>query len=1018
MKKTKTKKIMNKMKWISSLIAIFLLIKTHGQEKIVSGMITDSESQPIPGVAVIKKGTNKGTVSDFDGNYEIEAKVGDILTFRFIGFETQSFVVGESNNIDITLDQDYANLEEVVITGYGTTRKKDLVSSISQIKGDELSNIPAASVDNLLQGRAAGVNVVSSGGRPGDAANIQIRGVSSISGNNKPLIVIDDFIVGTDFNLSNLNVNDIRSVEVLKDASSLAIYGTRGAAGVILIQTKNGLSVGEGNVNVSINHYTSMDKIVDMPEMADQALWAEFWSEGMSFISGADGYGDNDPNYVFPYTLGTPTDWRGLISRDGKINNTDINISGNSGKTNYFISLNRFDQEGVIKGSGLLRNTLRANLDVKVNDKVRTGIRFSLADRKIEDEKLNWDQVYMRVAAIRPIYNSNGLYDAFNPVSGSLERNPVADLNERIDHTFSTNLITSAYAEYDPIPGLTLRTSVGINLDFVKENQYLPSILPIRREQGIGGRAQLNSRNKKSVLNENTLTYSKEIGDHSIKVLAGFTLQKNTSTLVGATGEGYPNDVVTFNNLALGADPLKHQIRSNYLQRTFTSVLGRINYGYQGKYLLTLVARRDGSSVFEEGNKYAIFPSAGVAWNISEENFMESFDVISNLKLRASYGIVGEQGVVPYNSFAKFTDLPVYLNDVLNNSVVLDVLPSKGLEWEKTNQMDIGLEIGFLNNRYTLEFDYYNKQTKDLLLAKPLPGTAGSTRLENIGEVENKGFEISISSLNIDNSDFTWRTTLNIAANKNKVLSLGGQGEDFIALDDVTHPAGGDGLRVSVGSPIPSFWGLNYLGTYKTRAEIDADGRFGQSFLGGPRFQDTDGSGVLNDIDFVNLGSPDPEFFGGLMNTINYKNFKLDIYIHGSLGNEIYNGSVHEHFFARGPEFGVLQGASERWTVSNPNSDIPRAGTSQGLYVPTNSVMIQDGSFLRLKNVTLTYLINQSLFEKASVYVSGTNLLLLTSYDWGDPETSNYGSGALNQGVSNAPYPYATSVALGLNLTL
>ena len=1011
---------MNYIKYMLSLIALFLSFNALAQQKTVSGQITDSDATPLPGVNVFVQGTNQGVASDFDGNYQIQANVGDVIVFSFIGFETQESVVGESDTVNVSLVADYANLDEVVITGYGTTRKKELVSSISQIAGDELTNQPAVSVDNILQGRAAGVLVTSNSGEPGAPATINIRGTSSIGGNNKPLFVVDDFIMGTDFDLSNINVNDIRSIEVLKDASSLAIYGTRGAAGVILIQTKNGLSTSEGDVNVSINHYTSSQSIVDMPEMADQALWAEFWSEGMSFIPGADGYGDNDPTYQFPYDLGTPTDWRGLISRDGQINNSDINISGNSGKTNYFVSINRFEQEGVIKGSGLLRNSIRANVDVKVNDKVRTGIKFNLVDRKQEDNKVNWTSVYFTVPAIRKVFEDDGTtYTSVNPISGSLERNPVADVTERIDHRFVTNMTANAYVEYDPIPGLTLRSTIGANINYIKENQYLPTYLPPRLQQGSGGLAVVNSRDARSILNENTATYSTEFGDHSIKVLGGFTMQKNTSTLIGATGEGFPNDVVSFNNLGLGSDPLKHQVRSNYSQRTFISLLGRVNYGYKDKYLLTLVARRDGSSVFEEGRKYAFFPSAGAAWRISEEDFMQSLDMISNLKLRASYGIVGEQGVNPYNSYAKYKDLPVFLNDNLNNAVVLDVLPSKDLDWEKTYQTDIGLEIGFFNNRYSLEFDYYNKQTKDLLLAKPLPGTAGSTRLENVGEVENKGFEISISSLNIDKADFTWSTALSIASNKNKVLSIG-DGEDYISLTDTTHPQAGDGsIRINEGLPMPSFWGMNYLGTYKNRADIDSDGRFGQSYLGGPRFEDQDGNSVWNELDFVYLGSPEPDLFGGLRNTLTYKNLTLDVFFHGSLGNEIYNGSVHEHFFARGPEFAVMTNAGDRWTTSNQNSDIPRAGTSQGLYNPANSYMIQDGSFIRLKNVTLTYdFVEPPVFDKASIYLSGSNLLLISDYEWGDPEVSNYGNSSINQGVSDAPYPYATTVALGINLTL
>ena len=355
------------------------------------------------------------------------------LEISYIGFTSKTISVSNSDNIQVSLVASRSALDEVVLTGYGSTLKRELVSSISQVSGDELTNQPASNVSNILQGKAAGVSVISNNGEPGSRATISIRGISSISGNNGPLYVIDDVIVGTDFDLNNINVNDIQSIEILKDASSLAIYGTRGAAGVILIQTKSGLSTPEGSVEVSLNHYTSFDEVKAMPELGDVALWKEYWSEGLSLIPGEDGYGTNDPNFVFPYDDRRDTDWNSAILRDGQINNTDLNISGNSEKTNYFVSISRFDQKGVVKGSGLLRNGLRLNLDTKVNDKLRTGIRFSLVDRKQENQKLNWSNVYYQTIPYWQIYEDDGkTYTGVNPISGIPQRNPVADVTDRI----------------------------------------------------------------------------------------------------------------------------------------------------------------------------------------------------------------------------------------------------------------------------------------------------------------------------------------------------------------------------------------------------------------------------------------------------------------------------------------------------------------------------------------------------------------------------------------------------------
>ena len=1012
-------------RYLLLILASFLMSLQAFGQKTVSGIISDADSVPLPGVNVIVKGTNKGIVTDFDGNFALQANDGDVLTISFIGFTTQEVVVGEETNLSISLQEDYAKLDEVIITGYGSTAKKDLVSSISQIKGEALLNQPVARVDNMLQGRAAGVNVVSTSGEPGAASTIRIRGMSSINGNNQPLFVVDGFIVGTDFNLSNLNVNDIESIEVLKDASSLAIYGTRGAAGVILISTKSGLSTQEGKVDVSINHYSSSQIVYNYPEMASIGVWAEYWNEGVTYTD--TDYGTNDPSladnaiHAPNWQSIVPTDWRGLITRNGRIDNTDVNISGNSGKTNYFISYNRFAQEGIIKSSGMVRNSLRANFDVNVTDNIRTGIRMMITDRKQEHNKVGFNSVYYDLLPTQSVYKDDGSYNGENPVSGSILRNPVHDINERIDHSFVTNILANAYVEFDIAQDFTFRSSVGSNLLFNKRNRYRGNNDPLIVNAGTGGDADVSMGRTTDFLNENTVTYTNDFGDHSLKVLAGYTMQKNTYTDVSGGGAGYANDVVTFNNLSLGADAARNVIGSDYRQRTFESILGRINYSFRDKYLLTLVGRRDGSSVFEEGKKYAFFPSVGAAWKISEEDFMQDIEAISSLKLRASYGIVGEQGVSPYNSLAKYNPRNIFFNQSISPAVILASLPSTGLEWEKTHQTDIGVEIGFLNNRYSVEIDYYNKQTKDLLLAKPLPGTAGDTRLENVGEVENKGFEFTLNSVNIEKPDFVWSSNLQISANRNKVVSLGDASE--ILLRNPNHAQAGAGaLRLVPGEVMPSFYGAVYEGTYKTSAEVDADQRTGIDGVGSPNYVDQNGDGAINQNDFVNLGSPQPDFYYGFRNTLTYKNWNLDVFIQGMQGNEMFDASIYEFFYGRGPENNILPIVADRWTPSNPTSDIPRAGTSAGSYRPNSSLNVVDGSYIRLKNVTLNYDFGQipglPFVDSASVYVTGNNLLLITDYKWGDPEVSDGGAATVAQGVADDQYPYASSVALGFRLNL
>ena len=1017
--------INSRMSFSLMIASLLFSVQLLAQEKTVSGVISDADQVPLPGVNVFIKGTNTGVATDFDGNFAIKATVNDILVISYVGFESQEIVVGEQESINIFLEADYAKLDEVIITGYGSTAKKDLVSSISQIKGEALVNQPVARVDNMLQGRAAGVNVVSTSGEPGAASTIRIRGMSSINGNNKPLFVIDGFIVGTDFNLSNLNVNDIESIEVLKDASSLAIYGTRGAAGVILVSTKTGLSTQEGKVDVSINHYSSTQQVYNYPEMASIGVWAEYWNEGVTYTD--TDYGTNDPSlasnavHAPNWESITPTDWRGLVTRNGRIDNTDVNISGNSGKANYFISYNRFKQDGIIKASGLERNSLRANFDVNVSDNIRTGVRMAITDRKQEHNKINFQGVYYTLLPTQSVYNDDGSYNGENPVSGSISRNPVHDINERIDHSFVTNILANAYVEFDFAKDFTVRSSVGTNLTFNKRNQYVGNLSPQTIAGGTGGDADVSFGRTTGFLNENTITYTKDFGDHSLKVLAGYTMQKDTYTDVNAGGAGYANDVVTFNNLSLGADAARNIVGSDYRQRTFESIISRINYGYKDKYLLSLVGRRDGSSVFEEGKKYAFFPSAGIAWKISEEDFMQDIEAISSLKLRASYGIVGEQGVNPYNSLAKYIPRNIFFNQSISPGVILASLPSTGLEWEKTYQTDVGLEIGLLNNRYSVEIDYYNKQTKDLLLAKPLPGTAGDTRLENVGQVENKGIELTFNSVNIEKPDFVWSSNLQISANRNKVVSIGDA--PFINLRNPNHAQAGTGaVRLVPGEVMPTFYGAIYEGTYKSAAEIDADQRTGIDGIGAPNYVDQNGDGAINVNDFVAIGSPQPDFYYGFRNTLTYKNWTMDVFIQGMQGNELFDASIYEHYYGRGPETNMLPIVAERWTPSNPTSDVPRAGTSAGGYRPNSSLNVVDGSYIRLKNVTLNYdfdsIAGLPFVDSASVYLTGNNLLLLTDYKWGDPEVSDGGSNTVAQGVADDQYPYASSIALGFRLNL
>lgn len=1022
------------LKRILLLLLFFGLVSLQAQQDL-TGTITDESGQPLPGVNVLVQGTTIGSVADFDGNYAIKAEEGAILEFRYLGFVTKTVPVGSSTTIDVVLEEDVSQLDEVVVIGYGTSTKKDLVSSVSSVKSDVLENQPVARVDQALQGRAAGVEVTSNDGAPGSGSTIRVRGSSSINGNNNPLYVVDGFIVGTGFNLNNINVNDIESLDVLKDATALAIYGTRGASGVILITTKSGKGLAPGKPTFSVNSYVGTDVLVNKIDILGGEGYVNYINEAGQFVPGPDvtvggvdlpvGLTDSSLPLQFDEPGAVPTtDWIDVISQMGTTLNTDVSVTGRTENTNYYTSLAYFKQEGVIKESGIERVTLRTNFDVNVSERFKMGVRLNLASFRVENNKVNFGQIVSSVLPIRTILDDEGKYTGTNPISGSLQRNPEADLQLRTDHNLVTNLITNAYFEYELFNDFKLKTTIGATLNYFKRNEYQPGTLPERLlNNNSGGYGRIRTNQSKDILSETTFTYDKEFGNHSLKLLGGFSAQKITAESTDESAEGFPNDATKFNNLALGSDPATYQVGSGYNQRTLTSLLGRLTYAYDSRYILTLVGRQDGSSVFEPGNKYSFFPSAGLAWNVDEENFMQDVAAINTLKFRASYGVVGEQGVDAYNSFNIYNPQFTYFNETATPAVILAAPGSNGLQWETTKQLDIGFELGLFNNRVTLEADYYKKTTEDLLLFRDLPNTAGNRILENVGSVENKGFEFLLNTINVNNDNFNWTSTFTLSTNKSEVLELGD--EPFINIQS-TGNQGGPSARLIVGQPMPVFYGAEYLGTYKDPQEIIDDQAIGRSFLGGPRYRDVNEDGTINQEDYSVIGSPQPDFYGGFRNNFTYKGINLDIFFQYSYGADIFNVVTQRSLFGRGDE-NVDPRVLGRWMEGiNETSDIPRAGTSTSLFNPNSTVNVEDGSFVRLRSVSLGYDIPlkkanlDNVFSRLNVYVTGRNLLLFSDFTLGDPEVNNFtagsGFGSVSQGFASGQYPYARTIVTGIKL--
>ncbi len=978
-------------------------------EKTISGKVTDEYNEPLPGVNIVVKGTGLGTISDSNGDYTLNvAEDATTIIFSFVGYLSEEVEINGRSVIDVSLLPDISTLSEVVVIGYGSVQKKDLTGSVSSIDAEDVNNLPASRIDQIIQGRAPGVLVTANNGAPGARSSIRIRGGNSINADNEPLYVIDGFIVGTGFNLNNINVNDIESLEVLKDATAISIYGTRGANGVILVTTKSGTKVPTGKPEISLNAYTGVQELARKIDYLDGPARAAYGSELAAFSGEADPFTD-------PSEIGN-VDWQDQITETGTINNVDLSFAGRTEKLNYYVSANVFDQRGVIRESGIRRYNLRTNMDLNISEKLRFGLRLNTSFTKTDHSLVTlWGM--REVLTAFPIYNEDGTFNALNPVTGGVLRNPEADLQLRTNFTNQTNILSTAYFEYEPIEGLVIKSSIGPRLNWSKRNIFDSGNLPTRAAAQQGGRGRITNGYFYDILQENTVSYSTEFSEnHKIDAVAGFTWQMERNETFAAETDGLTLDALGFDAIGLG-DPLTFDIESGFSGATqIVSWLGRVNYTFKGKYLFTAAARVDGASVYAgSNNAYSFFPSAAFAWRLIDEPFIKDLGVFDNLKLRASYGSAGKESIAPYRTLAVLNSAGLIFNDIQTVAIFRGRPENPELTWETTNQFDVGLEMGFFEGRLNLEMDYYYKKTTDLLLERQIARATGfSTKLENVGSVQNQGLELMINSLNVDKGNFRWETTLTIAGNRSKVLDLGG-------VDEIVRynlEQGGPGSKLIVGEPIGVYTGVKYLGTYKSQDEIDADGNLGiRQVVGGPRFNDTNGDGVINNDDHEILGNPEPDFYGGINNVVSYKDFTLEVYFQGTYGNEIYNEYAQRGFFGRSTA-NMYADLVNRWTPENPNSDIPRAGSMVSISdIRSNSELIEDGSHLRLKNIRLSYnvpLKNKSTIKSLTVYGLGSNVFLLSDFRGYDPEVNRLGTNSTVRGIARAEYPNARTFTVGL----
>ncbi|MCB0564247.1 MAG: TonB-dependent receptor [Phaeodactylibacter sp.] len=1044
-KASKTKRL-----WLSVLAFALFGVYSHAQST-VSGTVTDSEGMPLIGVSITVVGTTTGTITDLDGAYSLKVPAGaTTLAFSYTGYKREVVEIGNRTVIDLVMATDVSLLDEVVVVGYGTQRKSDLTGSVSSLSAEDLNSQPITSLEQGLQGRVAGMLVTNNSSAPGGGISIKIRGATSILNGSEPLYVIDGFPVtgqsqfstsagrgfdsstGTDYTvnqnpLASLNPADIQSIEVLKDASAAAIYGVRGANGVVLITTKRGA---KGAPKVSYHGYAGNQSVANRLEMMNAQEYQEVYN-----IAAAAG---GDP-VVFTSPPPYDTDWQDQIFRNALIQNHQLGVNGGSDAVQYNISTSYFGQDGVIKGSDFNRYSLRLNLDFNLSEKVKFGNSLNVSRSinnaaETEGETTNGiTSIAIRHSPILPVYLPDGSYATHDDLpstvpdaQGSL--NPVAFINEFSDENVITRILGNIYGEYLITPDLKFRISLGADSENRDRHVY--------RTSRFNKTNPLNSANvstvgRLSLLNENTLNYNKSFGANKLSVLAGFTSQKETEEFRLTTARGFATDIT--GPYDLGGGSVVPDVDSRYAEFSILSFLGRVNYNYDDRYLLTVTGRRDGSSKFAEGGKWAFFPSVAGAWRISNEEFMSGGSLFNNLKLRVGWGQVGNQELPVYRSLALLQSTPYNFGSgtIVNGFSPLRV-PVPNLTWEISTQTNVGLDVSLLESRFNFTVDYYNKQTDDLLLEVQLPETSGilDPSVQNLGSMKNTGWEFSFDGVVVNKGDFRWNLGFNISANKNEVTSLGdpskvGSGDQSYELPRVTFAGESITGLVTVGQSLGVFYGYKSDGLYRSEAEADAGQALQPGVVPGMvRYVDVNGDGVLDPNDRTVIGNPFPDFIYGFNSSLSYKAFELRVFFQGQQGGDVYNTMRSFNMsVTRGQN--PLRERLDSWTPENPNAAQPVLNSNPPAVGGTGDIggsdwYLEDASYLRMRELTLSYSLPNNLFGvlNGSVYITGQNLLTITDYKGYNPDTNGRANVRGSFGWDISSYPLAKTVLLGLKLNL
>ncbi|GAB3911913.1 TonB-dependent receptor [Larkinella knui] len=990
----------------------------------LSGKVIDAKTkEALIGASVQIKGTTNGAVTDADGKFALKTgqKLPFVLLVNYIGYIPQEVVVA-TNTIDIQLVESVNQLSELVVVGYGTQKRSDITGAIASVP-IEVKSQPVASAERLLQGAVAGAIVTQTSGQPGGGVSVQIRGNNSITAGSDPLYVIDGFPINNDYSLndagvtngskinplSTLNTSDIESIDVLKDASATAIYGSRGANGVVIITTKNAT---KGKSSITYDGYYGVQEVIKTIPLLNAGEWWQLRKDAAR-NSGKTTTLPTAIGYALD-TSGVGTDWQAAAFRKAPIQSHSLSILSGSDKTKLAISGNYFNQEGILQNTGFNRFTARINVIHEYSKKLRISANITGSTSKANVAPAAIVGNLLLTPPSLPVYKDYGTFVINSPFESSLQ-NPINSLYNQLNETRTSRFLGNLSAEYTILDGLTAKVLVGADVVDNKQNRYLP--ISTAEGQNLQGNALVGSAFTTNWLNENTLNYVREIDSkNKIDAIVGFTAQQSNSKGAVAEAAGFATDAFSYNNLGTGITP--RTPGSFATQWALASYLGRVNYVYDDKYLLTLTLRADGSSRFGEGNKWGYFPSAAFGWNVSNEPFFKNVRKISLLKLRLSAGSTGNQSIPPYQSLSQLSYFRYNFSNTTVSGFAPNTVPNPGLGWEKTFQIDGGIDVGLLNNRIQVVADYYYKKTTDLLLSRTVPGTSGlsnfyggqaSTVYQNIGAVSNKGFELYVNSRNLT-GDFKWNTILVYSKNSNRILSLG-DGVNQI-IPDISSAS-----IAKVGYPLGSFIVYQTDGIIQN-GDVALTPQANKS-PGGQKYKDINGDGVITQAGDRIVIANQPGFTGGLTNTFNYKGFDLTVFFQATVGGKIYNANRANLELGTGYT-NFSRDLLNRWTPTNTNTDVKAAYQDPAITISDR--FIEDASYARLKNLSLGYSLPKSILAKARItnlriYVSAQNAITWTKYTGYDPEVSLNGQSLINKGVDSGVYPNSKSYQAGLSLS-